>query len=61
VNTSLEDKPETLNQDPYGEGWLVKIKLIDPAEAKELMSADEYSLRSDNWNSSVGGVLGPRA
>ena len=42
VNTELENKPETLNEDPYGKGWLVKIKLIDAAEAKELMTADEY-------------------
>lgn len=42
VNMSLENKPETLNQDPYGEGWLVKIKIIDADEAKELMSADDY-------------------
>ncbi len=42
VNMDLENKPETLNQDPYGEGWLVKIKLIDPDEAKDLMTAEEY-------------------
>jgi glycine cleavage system H protein len=42
VNESLPDKPELINEDPYGEGWLVKVKLTDPAEAKELMDADAY-------------------
>lgn len=42
VNRSLDDKPETLNADPYGNGWLVKIKLADPAQAKGLMSAQQY-------------------
>lgn len=42
VNGSLEDKPETLNKDPYGEGWLIKVKLTDPSEAKGLLSADAY-------------------
>ena len=34
--------PETLNDDPYGEGWLVRIRLKDPAQAKQLLSADAY-------------------
>lgn len=42
VNGSLEDKPETLNQDPYGAGWLVKVRLADPAQAKGLLSAQQY-------------------
>ena len=42
VNASLDDKPETLNQDPYGKGWLVKIQLKDPAQAKQLLSAAQY-------------------
>ena len=33
VNESLADKPETINEDPYGEGWLVRVKLSDPSEA----------------------------
>ncbi len=42
VNTSLTDAPETINSDPYGEGWIIKIKMSNPAEAESLMSADEY-------------------
>jgi glycine cleavage system H protein len=42
VNEALSDKPETINEDPYGEGWLVKVKLSDPSEADSLMSASEY-------------------
>ncbi|HLF15839.1 MAG TPA: glycine cleavage system protein GcvH [Candidatus Thermoplasmatota archaeon] len=41
-NKSLEDAPETVNDDPYGEGWLVRIRLVDPSEAKDLLSADDY-------------------
>jgi glycine cleavage system H protein len=42
VNEALADKPETINEDPYGEGWLVKIQLSDPSEADSLMDATEY-------------------
>ena len=42
VNTTLDDKPETLNEDPYGAGWLVKVKVKDPAQAKQLLSAAQY-------------------
>lgn len=42
VNETLEDAPETLNDDPYGKGWLVKVRLKDPAQAKGLLSADAY-------------------
>jgi len=42
VNDSLKDQPETINEDPYGEGWLVKIKLSDPSEGDALMKADAY-------------------
>lgn len=41
-NDSLEDEPEKVNEDPYGEGWMIKIKLSDPSEADDLLSADEY-------------------
>ena len=34
--------PETVNEDPYGEGWLVKVRLSDPSEADSLMSASDY-------------------
>jgi len=42
VNEGLKDKPETINEDPYGEGWLVKVKLSDPSEADSLMDASAY-------------------
>ena len=42
VNGALKDKPETINEDPYGEGWLVKVKLSDPSEADSLMDAAAY-------------------
>jgi glycine cleavage system H protein len=42
VNEALSDRPETVNDDPYGEGWLVKVKLSDPSETDSLMSASDY-------------------
>ncbi|MGB7786969.1 MAG: glycine cleavage system protein GcvH [Salinimicrobium sp.] len=42
-NQSLEDEPEKVNSDPYGEGWMVKIKFSDAAEVDDLLSAEEYS------------------
>ena len=42
VNEALADKPETINEDPYGEGWLVKVKLSDPAEQEALLDAAAY-------------------
>lgn len=42
-NAQLEDKPELINEDPYGEGWMIRIKLNDPAEVDGLLSADAYS------------------
>ena len=42
VNASLSENPETINQDPYGEGWMVKVKLSDPSEADSLMDAAAY-------------------
>lgn len=41
-NDSLEDEPEKVNDDPYGEGWMIKIKMSDSSEADELLSAEEY-------------------
>jgi len=43
VNEALDDSSELINQDAYGEGWILKMKLSDPAELDELMSASEYS------------------
>ncbi len=42
VNEKLNDAPETINNDPYGEGWIAVIKIEDPEEIKNLMSAREY-------------------
>ena len=42
VNEALSDAPETINEDPYGEGWLVRIRLADPGEVDALMDADAY-------------------
>ena len=42
VNDALADKPETINEDPYGEGWLVKVKLSDSSEVDSLMDSTEY-------------------
>jgi len=42
VNSALNDAPETLNQDPHGKGWIVKLKVKDASELESLMSASEY-------------------
>ena len=42
TNTALASKPETVNKDPYGNGWLLKIKLADPKEVDSLMTAADY-------------------
>ena len=42
VNDVLTNKPETLNEDPHGVGWLVKIKLSVPGEIQQLLSAEDY-------------------
>ncbi|MDC6354440.1 MULTISPECIES: glycine cleavage system protein GcvH [unclassified Robiginitalea] len=41
-NEALEDEPEKVNTDPYGDGWMIKIKLSDPSEADDLLSPDDY-------------------
>jgi glycine cleavage system H protein len=43
VNTALAEKPETINEDPYSEGWLVRVKLSDPGETDGLMDAAAYT------------------
>lgn len=42
VNETLADEPETVNKDPLGEGWFIKIKLSDPSELDSLMDEDAY-------------------
>ena len=42
VNETLADEPERVNEDPYGEGWMIKISLSDASQLEDLLSADEY-------------------
>ncbi|MFL5861540.1 MAG: glycine cleavage system protein GcvH [Solirubrobacteraceae bacterium] len=42
VNEALAENPETINEDPYGEGWLVKVRLSDPSEQEALLDAAAY-------------------
>jgi len=41
-NGKLAEKPEKVNQDPYGEGWIVKVKVADPSQVEELLDAAQY-------------------
>ncbi|KAF1690617.1 glycine cleavage system protein GcvH [Pseudoxanthomonas taiwanensis] len=43
VNTDLADKPETINEDAYGEGWLFVVEMSDPDQLAELLSPDDYA------------------
>lgn len=47
VNPELESTPETVNQDPYGKGWMVKIQLSNPMEIDDLMNAADYAKMLD--------------
>lgn len=42
INNQLEDQPELVNEDPYGEGWMVKISLTAPSQLDELMNSEKY-------------------
>ena len=42
VNAKVVDAPETVNEDPYGEGWLVRIRLSDPSEVESLLDVEAY-------------------
>jgi glycine cleavage system H protein len=42
VNEALADKPDLVNTDPYGDGWMIRVKLRDPSEVDELMTAEDY-------------------
>lgn len=42
INDKLEEEPELVNDDPYGDGWMIKIELADASQLDDLMSADEY-------------------
>ena len=43
VNESLEEQPELVNEDPYGEGWMIQVELSEPAQLDRLLSAEEYA------------------
>lgn len=43
LNEALEDNPELVNDDPYGEGWMIKMKISDASQLEELLTADAYS------------------
>lgn len=43
INEELEDKPETMNEDAFGDGWIMKVKLSDKNELEDLLSADKYA------------------
>jgi len=47
VNEALSDSPETINDDPYGAGWMVKVKLSDPSQTGELLDAAAYQATLD--------------
>ena len=42
VNEALGDEPEKINEDPYGDGWLVKVRLTEPSEVEELLEREAY-------------------
>lgn len=43
INTEVSDKPEVINQDPYGAGWMIRVRLTKPEEVAELMDAAAYT------------------
>lgn len=42
-NPAIEESPDVVNKDPYGKGWLIKVKMTDKSEIDDLLSAEEYS------------------
>lgn len=42
INSQLEEQPELINSDPYGEGWIIKLKLSDSSEVDKLLNAEDY-------------------
>jgi glycine cleavage system H protein len=43
INEDLPESPETVNEDPYGDGWLIKVRMSDPADLDDLMDNEEYA------------------
>jgi glycine cleavage system H protein len=48
VNADLEDTPEMVNNDPYGDGWMFRIKMSDPSEMDDMLSAEDYAAQQDD-------------
>ena len=48
VNADLEDTPEMVNNDPYGDGWMFRIKISDPSEMDDMLSAEDYAAQQDD-------------
>ena len=48
VNADLEDSPEMVNTDPYGDGWMFKVKMSDPSELDDMLSADDYAAQQED-------------
>ena len=42
INEAINDQPELVNNDPYGEGWMIKIRIVNPAELDTLLDAADY-------------------
>jgi glycine cleavage system H protein len=42
LNPALEESPDVVNKDPYGKGWMIKIRITDPSEVNDLLSAEKY-------------------
>ena len=50
VNSQLEERPELMNEDPFGEGWIIRLKIKNPAELENLMNVEEYDAHiRDRW------------
>ena len=47
VNENLEDEPELVNEDPFGQGWMIKIELSEETEAEELMDSEAYAVHCE--------------
>ncbi len=43
INDDLKENPETINEDPYGDGWMIKVQMTDIDELKDLMSSEDYA------------------
>lgn len=53
VNDALPDTPELINEDPYGEGWIIKVAMSDPGELDDLMTAEEYAAYCEGQDDDV--------